>query len=119
MIYQMKELQLSLYIVAPDERSSKVMFEVNRPTFSRLEPPLSELCSYISFSSLEEAIEKHGSVIRYMKPDFLEKISESCVIDELMSLTLADWFVIQVKVFSFFMITWITSSRPNGLDGHG
>ena len=37
----------------------------------------------------------------------------------LMSLTLADWFVIQVKVFSSFMITWITSSRPNGLDGHG
>ena len=36
-----------------------------------------------------------------------------------MSLTLADWFVIQVKVFSFFMIPWIFTSRPNGLDGHG
>ena len=36
-----------------------------------------------------------------------------------MSLTLADWFVIQVKVFSSFMITWITSSRPNRLDGNG
>ena len=38
---------------------------------------------------------------------------------DLMSLTLADWFVIHVKVFSFFMITWITTSRPNGLDSHG
>ena len=82
LISMQPNLNISLYIVAPDERSSKVMFEVNRPTFSRLEPPLSELCSYISFSSIEEAIEKHGSVFRYMKPDILEKISESCVIDE-------------------------------------
>jgi len=38
---------------------------------------------------------------------------------KLMPLTLANWFVIHVKVFSFFMITRITASRPNGLDGHG
>jgi ABC-2 type transport system permease protein len=37
----------------------------------------------------------------------------------LMSLTLADWFVIQVKVLSFFMITWVTASRPDRFDGHG
>ena len=37
----------------------------------------------------------------------------------IMSLTLADWFVTQVKVFSFFMITWVTTPRPDGLDGHG
>jgi hypothetical protein len=41
-------INIPLYLVAPDERRDKVMEEVNRPTFSRLTPPLAEVCSYIS-----------------------------------------------------------------------
>ena len=43
-------LNIPLYLVAPDERRDKVMEEVNRPTFSRLNPPLSGVCNYVSFS---------------------------------------------------------------------
>jgi hypothetical protein len=38
-----------LYLVAPDERRQKVFAEVNRPTFSRLSPPLVDLCRVIAF----------------------------------------------------------------------
>lgn len=43
-------INIPLYLVAPDERRDKVMEEVNRPTFSHLNPPLADVCSYISFS---------------------------------------------------------------------
>lgn len=33
-------LDIPLYLVAPDDRREKVMTEVNRPTFCRLSPPL-------------------------------------------------------------------------------
>ena len=75
-------LNIPLYLVAPDERREKVMTEVNRPTFSRLSPPLAEVCSYISFSALRENIERVASIIRYIKPEFLEDFSESCVLED-------------------------------------
>jgi hypothetical protein len=43
-------LNIPLYLVAPDERRQKVFAEVNRPTFLRLSPPLVDICRYISFS---------------------------------------------------------------------
>ena len=58
------------------------MIEVNRPTFSRLSPPLAEVCSYISFSALRENIKKVASIIQYIKPKFLDEFSESCVLDD-------------------------------------
>jgi len=82
LIAMQPNLNIPLYIVAPDERREKVMTEVNRPTFSRLSPPLSEACSYISFSALRENIEKVASIIRYIKPEFLEEFSESCVLED-------------------------------------
>ena len=33
-------LKIPLYLVAPDDRREKVFNEVNRPTFTRLKPPL-------------------------------------------------------------------------------
>ena len=36
-------LNIPLYLVAPDERRDKVMEEVNRPTFSRLNPALASV----------------------------------------------------------------------------
>jgi len=82
LIAMQPNLNIPLYLVAPDERREKVMTEVNRPTFSRLSPPLSEVCSYISFSALRENIEKVASIIRYIKPEFLEEFSESCVLED-------------------------------------
>lgn len=74
-------LNIPLYLVAPDERREKVFAEVNRPTFSRLSPKLSEICRFISFSALREKLEQVQSFIRYLKPDFLEELSESCEVD--------------------------------------
>jgi hypothetical protein len=68
--------------VAPDEIRDKVMEEVNRPTFRRLDPPLAEVCSYISFQSLRNGITKAQGLIKYLKPDFLEELSEECALQD-------------------------------------
>jgi predicted RNA-binding protein len=82
LISMQPNLNIPLYIVAPDERRDKVVNEVNRPTFSRLSPPLSEICRYIPFSVLKSTIPKIESMLSYIKPDYLEELSESCEIEE-------------------------------------
>lgn len=77
LISMQPNLSIPLYIVAPDERRDKVVAEVNRPTFSRLDPPLSEICRYISFSSMAEKLKQAAPFISYLKPDFLDELSES------------------------------------------
>lgn len=75
-------LKMPLYLVAPDDRREKVLEEVNRPTFSRLSPPLAEVCRYIAFSSLREHLDRLGSYARHLRTDFLDDLSESCEIEE-------------------------------------
>lgn len=75
-------LNIPLYLVAPDERRRKVIEEVNRPTFSRLSPPLSEVCRFIAFSELRDRVKKAGDLVRYLKPDFLDELSESCAVGD-------------------------------------
>jgi hypothetical protein len=75
-------LNIPLYLVAPAERRQKVIDEVNRPTFGRLSPPLFEVCRFISFSDLRDRLKEAGPLIRYLKPEFLEELSESCEIEE-------------------------------------
>jgi hypothetical protein len=69
-------LKLRLYIVAPDERREKVFAELNRPTFSRLNPPLHSLCRYLPYSALRERLAGLGKLLAYLRPDFLDEISE-------------------------------------------
>jgi len=75
-------LNIPLYLVAPDERREKVLAEVNRPTFARLQPPLAEICRYIAFASLREQLQRVEHVLQYLKPEFLEELSESCELEE-------------------------------------
>lgn len=82
LIAMQPNLNIPLYLVAPDERRQKVIDEVNRPTFRRLSPPLFEVCRFISFSDLRARLKEAGSLIRYLKPEFLEELSESCEIEE-------------------------------------
>lgn len=84
LIAMQPNLNIPLYLVAPEERRAKVIEEVNRPTFSRLSPPMNQMCRYISFSALRKRILQVSSVmqLRYLKPDFLEELSESCEIEE-------------------------------------
>jgi len=75
-------LNIPLYLVAPDERREKVLTEVNRPTFFRLKPPLSETYRLIAFSTLREQMQKVAPIVQYLKPEFLEEVSESCEVEE-------------------------------------
>jgi hypothetical protein len=85
LISMQPNLKIPLYLVAPDERRRKVITEVNRPTFSRLIPSMKEICRFISIPILREQIlqVEAASVVRHLNPDFLEELSESCVIEEL------------------------------------
>lgn len=71
-------INIPLYIVAPEERRNKVLTEVNRPTFSRLPTPLCEICRFISFTELERGIQRIKGIANYIRPEFLDEISESC-----------------------------------------
>jgi predicted RNA-binding protein len=75
-------LNIPLFLVAPEDRREKVFAEVNRPTFSRLDPRLAEICRYISFEELRERIAQVKDFVRYLKPDFLEELSESCELEQ-------------------------------------
>ena len=47
-------MDIKLYIVAPDDRRDKVKQEIRRPTFSLLERgPLYQLCSFIPYTAVE------------------------------------------------------------------
>lgn len=78
LIAMQPNLNIPLYLVAPDERRDKVFEEINRPTFSRLSPKLAEICRFVSFTALRQRIDQVRDFVRYLKPDFLEDLSESC-----------------------------------------
>jgi len=75
-------IKINLYIVAPDERRDKVINEINRPTFARLRPGLPKICKFISYSDLKQELDEIGSRIKYIKPDFIDEIAESCELEE-------------------------------------
>jgi hypothetical protein len=75
-------LHIPLSLVAPDERREKVLVEVNRPTFSRVSPPLAEVCRDIAFSALRGRLSHVAPFVRSLKPDVLDDLSESCEIEE-------------------------------------
>lgn len=75
-------LNIPLYLVAPDDKRSKVISEVNRPTFSRPSPPPSQVCSFIPFSALQDRVPKDPSIVRHLRPEFLDELSESCEIED-------------------------------------
>ncbi|MDJ0836300.1 MAG: hypothetical protein QNK37_07255 [Acidobacteriota bacterium] len=74
-------IKIPLYLLAPGNRRGKVFAEVNRPTFSRLKPPLVDICSYISFESLREEYQHVQEYLSFLRPEFLEKISERCLLE--------------------------------------
>jgi hypothetical protein len=60
-----------------------VLSEENRPTFSRLSPPLKEVCRFVAFSVLREQLPKDPRVVRHLTPAFVEEFSDSCEIEEI------------------------------------
>lgn len=70
-------LNIRLYIVAPDEKRDQVFSQINRPTFSRMKPPLRDICQFIPYSQLKNRVEQARDLIRYLKPEFLDEIAET------------------------------------------
>jgi hypothetical protein len=71
-------LDISLYLVAPDDRQDKVRQEMLRPTFNLREKPLGRVCGYISYSRLEEKLEGIArlGLGSSLKPSFLDTLAE-------------------------------------------
>ncbi len=82
LIAMQPNLNIPLFLVAPDDRRGKVYAEVNRPTFSRLMPPMTDVCRFIPFSALRERVAQAGNLVRYLRPEFLDDIAETCEIGE-------------------------------------
>ena len=71
-------LNLNLFLVAPDGRRAKVRQEISRPTFTYLEKPLPEVCGFVSFERLMEkvkGISKLG-LASSLRPNFLKTVAE-------------------------------------------
>lgn len=71
-------LEINLFLVAPDERRDKVKQEILRPTFSLKEKPLAEICGFIGFGKLTEKLEgiRKLNLASSLKPDFLLRTAE-------------------------------------------
>jgi hypothetical protein len=82
LITMQPNLNIPLYIVAPSDRRSKVISEVNRPTFARLTPPMSDMCRFIAFEELRKETDLASHLVQFLRPEFLDSFSESCVIEE-------------------------------------
>ena len=71
-------LDIKLYLVAPDERRAKVEQEIQRPTFKIREKPLPTTCGFLSFSRLMEKVDgiQRLGLAKSLKADFLESTAE-------------------------------------------
>jgi len=70
-------MDIKLHIVAPADRREKVFQELRRPVFSLLDRgPLSELCSYLSYDSVEEiaSLEHLAHTTDTVLQDFIETV---------------------------------------------
>ncbi len=71
-------IDIKLFLVAPDERREKVKQEILRPTFSLREKPLAEVCGFIGFGKLTEKLEgiRRLGLASSLKEDFLLRTAE-------------------------------------------
>jgi hypothetical protein len=75
-------ISVPLFLVAPEDRRDEVIPQVNRPTFASMSPPLVDVCRYISFEGLRDALAEAKDYIPHLKPSWLQTISESCAPNE-------------------------------------
>jgi hypothetical protein len=71
-------LDIRLFLVAPDERRDKVAQEILRPTFELREKPLRQVCGFIAFSQLTEKVEgiRRLGIASSLRPDFVGQMAE-------------------------------------------
>jgi hypothetical protein len=76
LIAMQPNLNIPLYLVAPIDRRDKVFAETNRPTFSRLSPPLNRICKFMPISSLREQYARVQPFLKHLKPEFVDEFCE-------------------------------------------
>jgi hypothetical protein len=69
-------IEIRLYLAAPDERYSKFKNEVPRPTFASSNKPLHTVCGFLPYSKLCETLETAKSFLSHLKPDFIDDVAE-------------------------------------------
>ncbi len=71
-------LEINLFLVAPEERRGKVEQEILRPTFKLRSKPLSNICGFIGFDDLVKRLEliRSMNLAKSLKPDFLKEMAE-------------------------------------------
>lgn len=70
-------LEIKLYLTAPDERFSKFAREIGRPTFSRRPKPLHSMCRFLPYGSLIKRLTEAQNLIRHLRPNFLDDVAEA------------------------------------------
>jgi hypothetical protein len=83
LLAQQPNISVPLFLVAPEERRGEVIKQVNRPTFEQMKPPLVDVCRYISFERLREALAEAKNFVTFLKFDWLQDVSESCAVEDL------------------------------------
>ena len=71
-------LDIKLYLLAPDERRDKVEQEIQRPTFQLRSKPLPEVCGFLAFSRFMRKVEgiRDLGIAAALNPRFLEDTAE-------------------------------------------
>lgn len=71
-------LNIKLYLVAPDERRHRLEQEIRRPTFQLRSKPLAAVCGFLPFSRLLEKIKgiRKLGVAPALNPQFIEALAE-------------------------------------------
>ncbi|GAA6524372.1 hypothetical protein [Intrasporangium sp. DVR] len=78
-------LDIPIFLVAPEDRRDRVIREVNRPSFKAMKTkkPLHKTCRFISFEALSDASVKYAEVLPHLQVSWLRNdLSESCEIDD-------------------------------------
>jgi len=70
------KLKASLYVVSVPALREGLLSEIHRPVHRLLKKPLSESVRILDWTRLESEVVQLGERVRYLKPEFLEGISE-------------------------------------------
>lgn len=76
LVTMIPNIELKLYLVAPDERAAKFAREVIRPTFSQRTKPLHAVCRFLPYSNLLDKLDEVRNVVQHLRPEFLDDIAE-------------------------------------------
>lgn len=76
LIAMQPNIEIKLYLVAPDERYAKFKGEVPRPTFASLSKPLHQVCGFIPYSRLCARLEEVRNVVSDLRPEFIDKVAD-------------------------------------------